>query len=132
MNTTITSNAGRMAERFEQRASKLPSGMRQALGQCTSLVFQKRKELIQTTIYKRGPERPFTYNLMNSEYIKFEGPVGVVGNSAVYAEWRGETMEGTSVLGYDKSSKYASTAVAQTASMRKKILKTALKRAMSV
>lgn len=120
------------AARISQIASKLPGKVRAAHGKCGSIVFQKRAEILDETIYERGPQdRPLTGNLKKSEYISFMGNEIRIGNKALYASYRGELMEGTSVVyGHDLESRFASRALIETKEEREKIMKAAVQSAL--
>lgn len=129
--STFTTNRS-MAATYELRARSVAGGMRRAHGQAASLVFKKRAQLLEETIYRRpalknAKNRVLTGNLKRSESLAIAGNAFIVTNTAPYANRR-HRMTGTSKLfGHDLRSFWAGRAMQETSSQRMAILRAALR-----
>jgi hypothetical protein len=121
-----------MARTWEQRMRIAPPLLRQAVGKNTRLVFQRRKQLLEETIYQRAPvDRPLTGNLKDSEYVQQLGNVARIGNRAPYAQIRHDMTGQSAKYGHDKTSRWAERAVQETAGERHANVRAAMRRILS-
>jgi hypothetical protein len=121
-----------MAQSWRQRATRMPQALRVAVGANTSLVFQKRGEIMDETIYDRSPtERPLSGDLRKGERVRMRGNVAEISNVEPYAQRRNDATGRSKTYGHDLTSDFAGRAVRETAAERRANVKRALRVGLS-
>lgn len=111
---------------------QIPLEMRRGLGQCARLTRAARLQIMKATIYERPPWRPFTYRLLDSEFIEWHGNAVIIGNRASYAQTRHDMVGISKMYGHDLESHWATKAIIATHEERLLILQAAQSRSMDV